>query len=155
VEGVARLTFQVRATGVRRALVASAGRMFSTPQVNIYSEDVPRSVEFYRAFGFEESFRTPKEGDPIHVELVLDGFKVGVAAVESAVGDHGLEVDLTNPGRGMEILLWTDDTDAAFARLVAAGARPLSEPHDWLGTLRLAWVADPDGNPIELAERRS
>ncbi len=130
--------------------------MFSTPQVNIYSEDVARSVEFYRSLGFEETFRTPREGTPIHVELELDGFTVGVAAVTSAVADHGLDLDLSKLGRGMEILLWTDDTDAAFARLTAAGARALSEPHDWLeGTLRLAWVADPDNNPIELAQRRS
>jgi catechol 2,3-dioxygenase-like lactoylglutathione lyase family enzyme len=130
--------------------------MVSMPQINIYSEDVVRSVDFYRSLGFEESFRTPREGAPIHVELTLDGFKVGIAAMSSAVADHGLALDLSQPGRGMELLLWTDDTDAAFERLVAAGARPLSEPHDWLdGTLRLAWVADPDDNPIELAQRRS
>jgi catechol 2,3-dioxygenase-like lactoylglutathione lyase family enzyme len=129
--------------------------MFSTPQVNLYSGDVVRSIEFYRAFGFEETFRTPQEGEPIHVELELDGFKVGIAAASSAAEDHGLDVDLSKPGRGMEILLWTDDTDAAFARLVAAGARPVSEPHDWLDSLRLAWVADPDGNPVELAQRRA
>jgi catechol 2,3-dioxygenase-like lactoylglutathione lyase family enzyme len=130
--------------------------MFSSPQVNIYSEDIVRSVEFYRGLGFEETFRTPHEGTPIHIELELDGFKVGIAAVTSAVTDHGLDLDLSKPGRGMEILLWTNDTDAAFERLVAAGARALSEPHDWLdGTLRLAWVADPDNNPIELAQRRS
>ena len=128
--------------------------MFSTPQVNIYSEDVDNSVEFYRGFGFEETFRTPREGPPIHVELTLDGFKVGIAAASSAVTDHGLDLDLSKQGRGMEILLWTDDTDAAFAQLVAAGARVLSEPHDWLDTLRVAWVADPDNNPIELVQRR-
>ena len=45
---------------------------------------------------------------------------------------------------------------AAFADLVDAGARALSAPHDWLdGTLRVAWVADPDDNPVELVERRS
>ena len=130
--------------------------MFSTPQVNIYSEDVVRSVDFYRSLGFEETFRTPREGTPIHVELELDGFTVGIAAVTSAVADHGLDLDLSKPGRRMELLLWTADTDAAFARLTAAGARALSEPHDWLdGTLRLAWVADPDNNPIELAQRWS
>jgi catechol 2,3-dioxygenase-like lactoylglutathione lyase family enzyme len=128
--------------------------MSSSPQVNIYSEDVVRSVDFYRRLGFEETFRTPREGAPIHVELVLDGFKVGIAAVSSAVADHGLALDLSKPGRGMEIALWTDDADAAFGRLVAAGARALSEPHDWLGTLRVAWIADPDDNPIELVERR-
>jgi catechol 2,3-dioxygenase-like lactoylglutathione lyase family enzyme len=130
-------------------------RVFSTPQINIYSEDIPRSVEFYRSVGFEETFRTPREGSPIHVELALDGFKVGIASVMSAVADHGLELDLSEPGRGMEIVLWIEDADATFARLTAAGARALSEPHDWLGgTLRVAWVADPDGNPIELVERR-
>ena len=56
----------------------------------------------------------------------------------------------------MEIALWTDGVDAAFADFVDAGALPLSAPHDWLGgTLRVAWVADPDGNPVELVERRS
>jgi catechol 2,3-dioxygenase-like lactoylglutathione lyase family enzyme len=134
---------------------ASLGRMFSAPQVNIYSADVVRSVEFYRGLGFEETFRTPREGAPIHVELGLDGFTLGIAAVTSAVADHGLGLDLSDPGRGMEIVLWTDDTDAAFARLVAAGARVLSEPHDWLGSLRVAWVADLDDNPIELVQRRS
>lgn len=128
--------------------------MFFTPQVNIYSADVVRSMEFYQGFGFEETFRTPREGTPIHVELTLDGFTLGIAAVSSAMADHGLELDLSKPGRGMEIVLWTDDTDAAFAKLVAGGARVLSEPHDWLGHLRVAWVADPDDNPIELVERR-
>ena len=130
--------------------------MFSTPQVNIYSQDVVRSVDFYRSIGFEETFRTPREGAPIHVELELDGFKLGIASVSSAVADHGLDLDLSSPGRGMEIALWTDDADAAFARVTAAGARALSQPHDWLdGTLRVAWVGDPDGNPVELVQRRS
>jgi hypothetical protein len=129
--------------------------MFSTPQVNVYSEDVVRSVGFYLGLGFEETFRTPREGTSIHVELELDGFKVGIAAVASAVADHRLELDLSNPGRGMELLLWTDDTDAAFERLVEAGVRPLSEPHDWLdGTLRFGLGRRPDNNPIELAQRR-
>ena len=69
--------------------------------------------------------------------------------------DHGLDLDLSKPGRGMEVVVWTDDADAAFARLTAAGGRALSEPHDWLdGRLRVAWVADLDGNPIELVESR-
>jgi len=130
--------------------------VFSTPQVNIYSRDVPGAVRFYREVGFRETFRTPRQGIPIHVELELDGFKLGIASAASAAGDHGLELDLDSPGRGMEIALWTDDVDAAFADFVDAGAQALSAPHDWLGgTLRVAWVADPDDNPVELIERRS
>ena len=77
--------------------------MFSRPQVNIDSADVVRSVDFYRGVGFEETFRTPREGAPIHVELNLDGFTLGIAAVTSAAADHGLDLDLSKPGRGMEI----------------------------------------------------
>ena len=39
--------------------------------MNIYSGDVLRAVDFYRGIGFEETFRTPREGAPIHVELEL------------------------------------------------------------------------------------
>jgi hypothetical protein len=42
-----------------------------------------------------------------------------------------------------------------YGRLVGAGAPSLSAPHDWLADLRLAWVADPDGNPIQLVGHRA
>jgi catechol 2,3-dioxygenase-like lactoylglutathione lyase family enzyme len=127
--------------------------MFRTPAINIYSHDVLRLVAFYEGLGFRETFRTPQDGPPVHVEVVLDGFTIGIASVEAAIADHGLSPDLG--GRPVEILLWTDDTDRDYARLIAEGAPSLSAPHDWLSDLRLAWVADPDGNPIQLAQHRT
>jgi hypothetical protein len=56
--------------------------------------------------------------------------------------------------RPVEIVLWSADTDSDYARLGAAGAPSLSAPHDFLADLRLAWVADPDGNPIQPAQHR-
>jgi hypothetical protein len=53
-------------------------------------------------------------------------------------------------GRAIELVLWCDETDGEFRRLTAAGAKALSKPHDWLDGLRVAWVADPDLNPIQL-----
>jgi catechol 2,3-dioxygenase-like lactoylglutathione lyase family enzyme len=126
--------------------------VFSAPQINIYTADVERALSFYTGLGFEERFRYAPDGAPVHVELVLDGFTLGIADVEAARADHGLKPSLE--GQAVEVVLWCDDTDAAFARLTAAGALALSDPHDWLGNLRLAWVADPDGNPIQLVERR-
>ncbi|HUZ02589.1 MAG TPA: VOC family protein [Thermomicrobiaceae bacterium] len=121
--------------------------------MNIYSHDVLRLGTFYAGLGFRETFRTPNEGTPVHVEVTLDGFTIGFASVESAVADHGLSPDLG--GRPVEIVLWTDDTDAAYARLTAGGAPSLSPPHDFLeGRLRSAWVADPDGNPIQFVQHR-
>jgi catechol 2,3-dioxygenase-like lactoylglutathione lyase family enzyme len=127
--------------------------MYRSPQINVYVADVLRSVRFYERLGFAETFRTPREGVPVHVELVLDGFKIGVADVASARRDHGL--DVSPDGRAVEVCLWCDDTDAAYDELVAAGATSMSAPHDWLdGRLRVAWVADPDGNPVELVQAR-
>ena len=89
---------------------------------------------------------------PIHVEVSLDDFTIGIADADSARADHGLQPSLD--GRPVEILFWTDDADRDYARLTAEGAPSLSPPHDWLSNLRLASIADPDGNPIQLAQRR-
>ncbi len=121
--------------------------------INIYSHDVMSLVSFYERLGFRETFRTPAQGTPAHIELSLDQFKVGVASVDAAIADHGLSPDLG--GRPIEIVFWTDDVDRDFARLVADGIPSLSPPHDFLaGRLRAAWIADPDGNPIQLVQRR-
>jgi predicted enzyme related to lactoylglutathione lyase len=120
--------------------------------INLYSRDLARAVSFYTEVGFVETFRTPASGPPEHVELELDGFKLGIATVEAARG-HGLRVE--GDGRGIEIVLWTDDTDGAVSALTARGAPLLSPAHDFLdGRLRSAWVADPDGNPIQLVQQK-
>jgi hypothetical protein len=50
--------------------------MFRSPGINIYSHDVMRLVAFYEGLGFRETFRTPKDGTPDHVEVVLDRFTI-------------------------------------------------------------------------------
>jgi catechol 2,3-dioxygenase-like lactoylglutathione lyase family enzyme len=128
--------------------------MFRTPQINLYSRDLSKALAFYESLGFRESFRTPQSGPPDHVELKLDGFTMGIATVDAAVRHHGLAP--AGEGMWIEIVVWTDDTDTAVARLTAEGAPLLSAPHDWLdGRLRLAWIADPDGNPIQLVQRQA
>lgn len=126
--------------------------MFTNPAINIYSRDVMRLARFYEGLGFRETFRTPAKGTPVHVEVTLDGFTIGIASADAAAADHGLQPNLG--GRPIEIVLWTNDTDRDYARLTADGAPSLSPPHDFLSDLRLAWVADPDGNPIQLAQKR-
>ncbi|HEU0026684.1 MAG TPA: hypothetical protein VFQ25_06170 [Ktedonobacterales bacterium] len=58
--------------------------------------------------------------------------------------------------RSLVITMWSSIpiTNGDYARLTAAGAPSLSLPHDFLTHLRVAWVADPDGNPIQLVQRR-
>lgn len=126
--------------------------MFSKPAINLYSRDVMRLVRFYEGLGFRQTFRTPAEGTPVHAEVRLEAFTIGIADVEAAITDHGLNPDLG--GRPVELVLWTDDVDGDHARLTAEGAPSLSAPHNFISDFRLAWVADPDGNPIRLVQKR-
>jgi catechol 2,3-dioxygenase-like lactoylglutathione lyase family enzyme len=124
--------------------------MFRTPQVVLFSNDVTRAAAFYRALGFEEVFRTPADGDPIHVDLALDGYRIGLASVASTRDDHGL--DPSEEGRRAAVILWTDDTPAALATTTDLGAPVLTQPYEWLGRLLIAWVADPDGTPVQIVQ---
>ena len=126
---------------------------FTSPMINLYSRDLPRAAAFYAELGFVETFRTPAAGEPSHIQLTLDGFSLGIATVEAAREHYGLRPE--GEGRWIEIVLWTDDIDAAVNTLVAKGASLLSPAHEFLGgRLRAAWIADPDGNPIQLVQRK-
>jgi catechol 2,3-dioxygenase-like lactoylglutathione lyase family enzyme len=126
---------------------------FGRPMINLYSRDLARAAAFYSEFGFVETFRTPATGAPAHVELTLDGFRLGIATFEAAREHHGLRPK--GDGGAIEIVVWTNDTDAALRTLVEKGVPVLSPAHDFLdGKLRAAWVADPDGNPIQLVQRQ-
>ncbi|WP_343968184.1 VOC family protein [Kribbella koreensis] len=116
----------------------------------LFSQDLPRAAAFYARLGFTETFRVPTEGEPIHLDLALDGYKIGIASVASTRDDHGL--DPVPEGQRAAVILWTDDTTAAFAELTASGAPALAPPHKWLDRLLIAWTADPDGNPIQLVQ---
>jgi predicted metal-dependent HD superfamily phosphohydrolase/catechol 2,3-dioxygenase-like lactoylglutathione lyase family enzyme len=138
---------------VQRELSRLRGRprpVFRSPQVVLFSEDLHRAAEFYTGLGFTEVFRTPTEGEPIHVDLVLDGYRIGLASVASTRDDHGL--DPVPSGQRAAVVLWTDDVRAAYDDLTARGAPALAEPHEWLGRLLIAWTADPDGNPVQVVQ---
>ena len=127
--------------------------MFTTPQVNLYSSDVERTAAFYSHLGFVESVRTPMHGAADHVEFKLEGLTLGVGSAAAGIRDHGLDIRLHERGRGAEVVLWTHDVDAAFALAMRHGARVLQEPHDVRG-LRIAYVLDPDDNPVEFVQHR-
>jgi glyoxylase I family protein len=118
---------------------------FRAPQVILFSRDVDRAAAFYAGLGFEELYRRPATGEPTHVDLVLDGYVIGLAAAAE---------DVLRDGRHAALTLWTDDVHGAFAELLAAGAPSLVPPREWPGGLVIAWVADPDGNAIQIAQSR-
>jgi catechol 2,3-dioxygenase-like lactoylglutathione lyase family enzyme len=123
---------------------------FRTPQVVLFSRDVEHAAEFYKSAGFVEAFRTPADGQPIHVDLVLDGYRIGLASLDSTRNDHGLAP--VADGQRAAVILWTDDVPAGYARLQEIGARPLKDPAPWLDRLLIAWVEDPDGHLIQVVQ---
>jgi len=125
---------------------------FSAPMINVYTRDLSAALAFYVLLGFEETFRAPDPDAPDHVELRLDGVTVALSTVEAAERVHGLPA---SPGsHGFQLVLWTDDVDAAYADLVAAGAQRHTPPHDTGNDNRSAAVRDPDGNLVEMVMKR-
>jgi uncharacterized glyoxalase superfamily protein PhnB len=126
---------------------------FSSPMLNIYTGDLPAALAFYGGLlGFEETFRAPSPDAPDHVELRLDGVTIAVSTAEAAERVHGLPAA---PGsHAFQLVLWTDDVDASYDALVAAGAPGHTPPHDTGNDNRNAVVTDPDGNLVELVMKR-
>lgn len=127
--------------------------MFSAPQMLCLTDRPERLQAFYEGLGFVAGFRTPSEGPADHADVELDGFRLGIVRASAAVRENGLQ---TTAGSGSaQIVVWTDDADREHARLTAAGAPSLSVPHDFQADLRVCWVSDPDGHPVQLVQRRA
>jgi lactoylglutathione lyase len=115
----------------------------------LYVDDVPAALGFYRdVLGFEELYRFPPQGDPGFVSLKLEDGKLGLsdAAYQAPHGEPQRPVT----GRPFELCLETADVDDLVSRLRSAGIRILAEPADQVWGERVAYVQDPDGNPIHL-----
>lgn len=126
---------------------------FSDPQVILFVADCERAATFYAHFGFRETFRTSDDA-PAKVEMKLGGFGLGLALPGPAAASHGITPVTT--GHRACITLWTQDVDEAHAMALAAGATDNAAPHAFLdGQLRVAFVEDPDGHPVQLVQRVS
>lgn len=63
---------------------------FREPWVILFSADAERASAFYHSLGFREVFRVPTDGEPIQVDLELDGYRLGFASIGSARTHHGV-----------------------------------------------------------------
>jgi catechol 2,3-dioxygenase-like lactoylglutathione lyase family enzyme len=127
--------------------------LFRTPQIVLFTQDIDRASAFYQALGFEEVFRTPLTGTPIHVDFALDGYRIGLATEASTRDDHGL--DPVAAGQRAAVILWTDDVPTGYERLIELGATPVKPPEPWLDRLLIAWVEDLDGHLVQVVQNVS
>ena len=117
--------------------------------VAVVTTDVDRAAAFYtEVLGFRETGRleTSHSGTLIFVSL------------------NGTQVELFGGGEPKDpresegrvgykhIALLVDHVDAEYDRLKALGVEFFIEPTDAESGLRLAFLRDPDGNPIELLQ---
>jgi lactoylglutathione lyase len=115
----------------------------------LYVDDVPASVRFYRELlGFDEMYRFPDTDEPGYVALRLDDGKIGLSSADFP-GIHG-KPQRPVTGRPFELCLEVADVDVFVRELGAAGVPVLAEPADQVWGERVAYVEDPDGNPVHI-----
>jgi lactoylglutathione lyase len=114
--------------------------------------DVDRSVEFYKALGFNEVGRIPIRDEAINVFMGLpdDGPEPRLELTYNIGREEPYEI---GTGYG-HIAITTQDLDGALARLAQQGIEPERPPYSIReGGSRLCFVRDPDGYRVEIIER--
>ena len=117
----------------------------------LFVEDMPTMVRFYRnVLGFEIT-----EGeDAENVYLIKDGTLFMLYERKNFEQMTGRKYDYIKGLNGhFEIALSVDtfdDVDTAFTDAVAKGARPVLEPTTEPWGQRTCYIADPEGNLIEI-----
>jgi lactoylglutathione lyase len=114
--------------------------------------DIDRSVEFYKALGFDEKGRVRIRDEAINVFMGLpeDGSEPRLELTYNLGRNEPYEI---GTGYG-HIAVSTDDLDATLQRLASHGIEPERPPYTIRdGGSRLCFVRDPDGYRIELVER--
>ncbi|MGH2353791.1 MAG: VOC family protein [Chloroflexota bacterium] len=112
--------------------------------------DLEKSIRWYdAAFGAREAFRASKaDGSPL---LVYLEFAPGQFVELFPNGKNPIQTPPDPIGYGHTCLL-VDDLEAALAHLATLGVTPANPPRQGQAGQSLAFVADPDGNRIELME---
>ena len=116
----------------------------------LYAKDVDAVAAFYIQLGFEEQFRmNGPDGAAGFVTLKRDGAELAVTVEESPRRLAGVE---PGPGPRHELWVYVEDVDETVAALKDGGTRVLREPADMFWGERVAWVTDPEGNLVSLAD---
>ena len=114
-------------------------------QIHISVTDVERSVAFYRdVLGLKHLFTVP--GQPMAF------FQAGEVRLYLGVPEN-------DSFRSRPVVYYrVEDLDATYAAVVERGAVSMEKPQkvheDGTISLHMAFVADPDGNPVGLMEER-
>ena len=111
--------------------------------------DLERALVFYTGtLGLALQHRAEQ-----YAQLRAGTTRLSLYARDAMAGTLGIAIDAPSPAApAFELGFKVVDCDAAFAELVAAGAPAVVPPTTRAWGQRTAYVRDPDGNLIELAQ---
>jgi predicted enzyme related to lactoylglutathione lyase len=118
--------------------------MPATVRPVIVTADLDRLLAFYTGlFGAEENFRFPDDGPVFYVGLALGNSELGISSDTSVV-----------PGSPGRMLLSVDvpDVDALLPKVEPLGGHVQGPANDMPWGQRVAHIADPDGNVVNLTQ---
>jgi len=112
--------------------------------------DLERALDFYCGkLGFREAFRLEREGEfspwIVYIQVADNQF---IELFPGAKGENQ-----PRPAVGFNhFCLVVDDMQATLHELAARGLEMSGQPQQGLDNNWQYWIADPDGNPIELMQ---
>jgi glyoxylase I family protein len=118
--------------------------------IAIYTRDLPRLEAFYtQVLGFPVARRWDAPGI-----VFVDAGGLWIELTRQDGPDDGTRPRALDQGVGLNHLaLQVEDVDAAFQALAEKHVRVLAAPANY-ESVRVAFLADPDGNVLELIEDR-
>jgi lactoylglutathione lyase len=115
----------------------------------VFAAHVPATAAFYERLGFERHFQLPAEGEPGYVGFRRGAYEVAVVAAEWPAERYGLPV---GDGVRFELFVYVEEVDRLVEELRGDGFAVLREPAQMPWGERVAYMTDPEGNPVALAE---
>lgn len=118
-----------------------------TPYLTV--DDAAAAIEFYKkAFGAKEIMRLPMGDKIAHADILIGDSHV-------MLSDEFPDMDKLGPnkrgGGTCSLMIYVEDSDAAFAQAVNAGATAVRPVEDQFFGDRSGWVKDPFGHEWTLS----
>jgi lactoylglutathione lyase len=121
-------------------------------QPNLYTRDPDRMSRFYQQLGFVELYRFAlPDGMVAFTTLQKGPFYLTLTHLDLIRQSTPLRWTGHSPVKQSDITVLVSDVDATVARLRNAGTRVLMAPADQPWGERQAYVADPEGNFVQLS----
>ncbi|RFU86789.1 bleomycin resistance protein [Streptomyces triticagri] len=114
----------------------------------LYAEHVSETAGFYEKLGFAPFRRSPETGDPEYIALRRGQAEMAVVSTAWPPQQYG---GTASRGPSFEMFVQVDDLTRTLEKLRADGISVLRSAVDMPWGERIAYVSDPEGNPVALA----